>query len=221
MKEEIYNAEFHHEELTQSAIRFFEEKIENRHYAFFVICSLVTGLKYKNLINLTLGELENNIFENNILVEKLYSINRYIEFLIKEEGKTKDDLIFLSRKGTPYSNQQINRLLKKQYENFDGNITTRELRRSYFVHLWSKKKKQKDKEILLKSLTKRIGHSNRYITLEYLGSKRIVTYKTDEEVENKRLTLNGMAKELRVAEEEIIRLKNIIAKQNKKIDRMR
>tara|TARA_R110000782_G_C14765465_1_gene408591 strand:- start:480 stop:1094 length:615 start_codon:yes stop_codon:yes gene_type:complete len=152
----------------------------------YIAVAMYTGLRYSDLIKLTWEHLHYgnaffDITEQKTSKVRRITISKKLRDLLmmdtlktsmqerEEWDKKKYDLIFLSQKGTPFTNQALNRILKIQLRECHiqkENISTHTLRKSFGRRIWEKNGKSEEGLIYLMDL---FNHSSLKITKTYLG----------------------------------------------------
>lgn len=157
---------------------------ENKNFGLLIICGCNLGLRFSDLIKLNFNQLkekEISIVEVKTKKKRILQVNDNIRYALKyfeDELKfEKGGSCFTSRKGTKYSIQQSNRLLKKHFNS--SHISTHSLRKSFGRRVWENNGKSDEALIYLSEI---FNHSNISITRRYLGIRQ-------EEINNIYLTL--------------------------------
>ncbi|MCH4823695.1 tyrosine-type recombinase/integrase [Gramella lutea] len=150
------------------------QKQVNPNFGLLIICGCNLGLRISDLLKLNFKDLKKDEF--TIVEQKTGKIRtlqsnhhiklalRYFEDSLsyKRGGKP-----FVSQKGTTYSIQQVNRLIKKY---FSGNrISSHSLRKSFGRRVWEMNNKT-DQALLY--LSEIFNHSNTLVTRRYLGIRQ-------------------------------------------------
>ncbi len=143
---------------------------KNKNFGLFIVCGINLGLRVSDLLQLTFDQLQGatfTIIEKKTRKKRQLRVNDHIS-----EALTffQDDLIcqlggqaFTSQKGTIYSAQHINRLIKKY---FKGNFSSHSLRKSFGRRVWEN---DNQSERALIYLSQVFNHSSTQITRTYLG----------------------------------------------------
>jgi len=141
----------------------------------YIAVAMYTGLRYSDLIRLTYEDLDYSNRDFNVVEQKTgkirtISISKKLRDLLMVTYRTSNEgLIFLSQKGTPFTNQALNRVLKTvltEHKNQTNNISTHTLRKSFGRRIWEKNGKSEEGLIYLMDL---FNHSSLKITKTYLG----------------------------------------------------
>lgn len=129
------------------------------------------GLRISDILKLTWENLQKDRFS---IVEKKTKKTR--ELLVpknlrliidRNKGKNKG-LIFVNRRGEPFSSQYANASLKRLADryNIDRRISTHSLRKSYGRRIWDMNNRSESALIMLSDI---FGHSSVRVTRIYLG----------------------------------------------------
>lgn len=143
----------------------------HKNFGLLIICGINLGCRIGDLLRLTFADLQQDsiiITEEKTKKNRILTVNQNIkdalvdfehEFMYHRGGKA-----FVSQKGTVYSRQHVNRLLKKY---FSGNrVSTHSLKKSFGRRYWEK---SDDKTKALAYLGEVFNHSDVKITKRYLG----------------------------------------------------
>lgn len=144
---------------------------ENPTFGLMIIAGINLGLRIGDLLNLTFSDLRNDVVT---IVEKKTSkkrqlrinknIHTAIEYFKEENGAY---YAFRSQKGTVYSSQHVNRLIKQHFKGSD--ITTHSLRKTFGRQVWNNNQ-QSEKALLY--LSELFNHTSVAITRKYLGLRQ-------------------------------------------------
>lgn len=141
---------------------------ENPNFGLLVICGINLGLRISDLLQLTFGELrqgEINIKEKKTGKPRTLTINVNIQQAIKHFTIEDDNFFaFRSQKGSTYSTQQVNRLMKQYFSGKD--ISSHSLRKTFGRRVWNN---QGQSENALMYLSELFNHSSMSLTRKYLG----------------------------------------------------
>ncbi|WP_187388231.1 tyrosine-type recombinase/integrase [Seonamhaeicola marinus] len=144
---------------------------ENPNFGLLIICGCNFGLRIGDLLKLNWNDLKGDEFD---IIEKKTGKKRTIQ--INDNVKQaityfKDSLIyekegfpFVSQKGTIYSIQQVNRLIKKEFG--VKRKSSHSLRKSFGRRVWDTNGRT-DQALLY--LSEIFNHSNTNVTRRYLG----------------------------------------------------
>lgn len=141
---------------------------ENPNFGLLVICGINLGLRISDLLQLTHGELrqgEINIREKKTGKPRTLTVNENIQQAMEYfRDENPNFNAFRSQKGSTYSTQHVNRLMK-QY--FSGkNISSHSLRKTFGRRVWDN---QGQSENALMYLSELFNHTSMSLTRKYLG----------------------------------------------------
>ncbi|UAB82385.1 tyrosine-type recombinase/integrase [Marixanthomonas sp. SCSIO 43207] len=146
---------------------------ENKNFGLLIICGINLGMRISDLLSLTFDQLKCETFkitEKKTGKLRQLKVNDHIRDALTF---FKDDLIyemgghaFTSQKGSVFSPQHVNRLLKK---NLKGNFSSHSLRKSFGRRVWDNDNQSERSLIYLSEL---FNHSSTQITRTYLGIKQ-------------------------------------------------
>ncbi|WP_083642919.1 tyrosine-type recombinase/integrase [Christiangramia flava] len=144
---------------------------ENPTFGLLIICGVNLGLRISDLLELTFGELrhsEIDIKEKKTGKTRTLSINENIHQALQYfKGENPNFKAFRSRKGTIYSTQHVNRLIK-QY--FSGkHISSHSLRKTFGRRVYNNNGRSEDALMYLMEL---FNHSSMSLTKKYLGIRQ-------------------------------------------------
>jgi integrase len=154
-------------------------------FGLYIIVSLNTGLRVGDVLKIRWSDLSGDklkLQEQKTNKHRVIQLNDNIKTALSYFNKTEeDDFIFKSQKGSVYSTQQINRLLKQVFfrEAKSRNISSHSLRKSMGRRTWEVYNESEKALIYLSEL---FQHSSTSITRRYLGLR-------DEELQNVYLKL--------------------------------
>lgn len=144
---------------------------ENPNYGLLIICGINLGLRVDDLLHLTFKHLkqkEFTIVEGKTGKERTLQINDNIHSAL---SYFEDDLKyqrnghpFTSQKGSIYSVQHVNRLIKKYFRGKD--ISSHSLRKSFGRRVWENNNKTDEALLYLSEI---FNHQSPAITRKYLG----------------------------------------------------
>ena len=142
---------------------------------FLVIVGINTGLRIGDLLSLKHEDFENNsmvIIEKKTKKKRLIRINDNIKEayrLLKIKSKNRVGYVFVTRLGTIYSTQYVNRWLKKQYGSKKTKISCHSMRKTMGRQIF---KNYNESEKSLLYLSELFNHSSIAITKRYLGIRQ-------------------------------------------------
>jgi integrase len=139
-----------------------------------IICGCNLGLRISDLVKLTFAQLKKDeliLIEQKTKKKRIIQINHNIKDALRyfesDFNYVRGGYCFLSQKGTKYSSQQINRLLKKYFKG--ERISTHSLRKSFGRRVWENNGKSDEALIYLSEI---FNHSSMSITRKYLGIRQ-------------------------------------------------
>ncbi len=139
----------------------------------YIIISINTGLRISDVLKLRWGDLEGDLIK---LIEKKTGKHRTIQIneaisnaILRFEQDS--EYIFLSQKGSVYSRQQINLLLKQvfQREAKTLNVSSHSLRKSFGRRVFENNNESEKSLIYLSEL---FNHTSPSLTRTYLGLRQ-------------------------------------------------
>ncbi|PVW12394.1 tyrosine-type recombinase/integrase [Marixanthomonas spongiae] len=143
---------------------------ENKNFGLLVISSINLGLRISDLLPLSFDQLKCDKFE---IIEKKTGKKRQLK--VNDHIRDaltfyEDDLTykmggsaFTSQKGSTFSPQQVNRLLKKYLK---GNFSSHSLRKSFGRRVWENDNQSERALIYLSQI---YNHASAQVTRTYLG----------------------------------------------------
>ncbi len=144
---------------------------ENRTFGLLIVTGINLGLRISDLLTLTYDHLRGEsitIKEGKTGKERKLKVNHNIHAAMKlfpnENGSFH---AFRSQKGTVYSIQQVNRLVKKFFKGSD--VSTHSLRKTFGRQVWNNNQ-QTEKALLY--LSELFNHTSVAITRKYLGIRQ-------------------------------------------------
>ncbi len=144
---------------------------ENPVFGLLIISGVNLGLRISDLLNLTFNQLRSNtisITEGKTGKKRDLKVNENIhaalDYFQEENGKYH---AFRSRKGSVYSIQQVNRLMKKYFKGSD--ITTHSLRKGFGRRVWDNHQQSEKALVYLSEL---FNHTSVSVTRKYLGIRQ-------------------------------------------------
>lgn len=136
----------------------------------YIAIAVYTGLRYSDLIKLDWSTFKKDKLELN---EQKTGKARTITFsnnlmAILKPIQKNDGLIFTSQKGTPYTSQALNRILKDTFalQLHKKNISTHTMRKTFGRQIWELNGRSEEGLLMLMDI---FGHSSLKITKAYLG----------------------------------------------------
>jgi integrase len=142
-------------------------------FGLYIIVSINTGLRISDVLNLKWTDLEGDCLKLNEKKTGKYrtiQINDAIKKAISKFEKGAG-YIFLSQKGSVYSRQQINKLLKQLFSRQAKtlNVSSHSLRKSFGKHVFTIFN-ESDKSLIY--LSELFNHTSPAITRQYLGIRQ-------------------------------------------------
>ena len=144
---------------------------ENPTFGLLIIVGINLGLRISDLLDLSFGQLRQSsitINEGKTGKKRILKVNDNIhaamEYFKEENGEFH---AFRSRKGTIYSIQQVNRLMKQHFKGED--ITTHSLRKTFGRRVYNNNGQS---ESALNYLSELFNHTSIAITRKYLGIRQ-------------------------------------------------
>lgn len=143
---------------------------ENPTFGLLIICGINLGLRVGDLLKLKFKDLRNEsmlVVEGKTKKKRKLIINDNITHALEYFKNEPDShLCFISQKGTTYSVQHVNRLVKKY---FKGKVSSHSLRKSFGRRVWNN---DGQSERALLYLSEIFNHSSVAITRRYLGIRQ-------------------------------------------------
>lgn len=140
---------------------------ENKNLGFLIVCGVNMGLRISDLLGITYDQLKSGEFVVNEMKTKkkrVIRVNDSVkEALVYMEDELRYELggyVFVSKKGTVYSMQHVNRLIKSV---FGRGYSSHGLRKGFGRRLYEKS----DKDLTLVQM--QLQHMNPADTLRYIG----------------------------------------------------
>lgn len=143
---------------------------ENPNFGLLIVVAINLGLRIDDLLKLTFKQLKQDsitITEGKTKKKRTLRINNTIKAVLKH---FEDSLIyekggnpFVSQKGSVYSVQHVNRLIKKY---FKGKVSSHSLRKSFGRRVWENDNQSERSLVYLSQL---LNHSSTHVTRTYLG----------------------------------------------------
>lgn len=142
---------------------------ENPSFGLLVVVAVNLGLRIDDLLKLSFEDLRESkieIIEGKTKKKRTLVINEHIHTALHYFDKDVRGYAFTSQKGTPYSVQHVNRLIKKY---FKGKVSSHSFRKSFGRRVWSNDNESERSLIYLSEL---FNHSSPKITRTYLGIRQ-------------------------------------------------
>ncbi|MFI8379598.1 tyrosine-type recombinase/integrase [Leeuwenhoekiella sp. NPDC079379] len=142
---------------------------DNPTFGLLVIVGINLGLRISDLLELTFGDLRSDsidIVEGKTGKKRTLTINDNIKAVLKyfDSIEYKDSFkAFRSQKGSVYSPQHVNRLLK---EYFNSDTSSHSLRKTFGRRVWNNNNKSDEALMYLSEI---FNHTSPAITRKYLG----------------------------------------------------
>jgi integrase len=153
---------------------------ENKTFGLLIVAGINLGLRITDLLSLTYGDLRSDritIVEGKTEKDRELKVNHAIKTAMEYFKEEPDNFhVFRSQKGTVYSTQQVNRLIKKY---FKGDVSSHSLRKTFGRRVWEN---NNCSEKALTYLSELFNHTSLSITRKYLGIRQ-------EELDNIYLSL--------------------------------
>jgi integrase len=151
------------------------ESRENANFGLLVACGVNMGLRISDLLTISYEDLQKKTF---VVKEKKTGKKRKVvanSAVLEAVGKMPDTAqkelggkCFTSNKGTVYSPQHVNRLLKKYFDDVEGLKISSHSMRKGFGRRYYDKKEAEGKDGIPK-LQMQFNHSTPFVTLRYIG----------------------------------------------------
>lgn len=141
----------------------------------YIIVSINTGLRVSDVLNLKWIDLEGDtiqLIEKKTKKHRIIRVNDTIKSTLKKfDGHDPNDHIFVSQKGSVFSVQQINRLLKGVFkiESKRHNISSHSLRKSFGRRVYENNNESEKSLVYLSEL---FNHTSLSVTRKYLGIRQ-------------------------------------------------
>ncbi|KQC33423.1 hypothetical protein AAU57_08910 [Nonlabens sp. YIK11] len=155
---------------TTTALKIIRSNSKDKNFGLLIICGINLGLRIDDLLHLTYDQLKKDsitIQEKKTKKKRTLTINDAIKDAL---SYFKDEIayegggnVFVSQKGSVYSSQHVNRLLKKY---FNKDTTSHSLRKSFGRRVWSNDGESERSLIMLSQI---FNHSSTATTRIYLG----------------------------------------------------
>lgn len=145
-----------------------DDKLKN--FGLFVICGINLGLRIDDLSKLSFEQLREDSFdltEGKTKKKRTLKVNDHIKQALSYFSSDLKGYAFTSQKGTPFSSQHINRLLKQHFRGVGrGTVSSHSLRKCFGRRVWDNDNQSERSLIYLSQL---FNHSSTQITRIYLG----------------------------------------------------
>lgn len=146
----------------------------NPNFGLLIVCGCNLGLRISDLLSLNFEQLKRGeiiMLEKKTGKKRSLQINDHIKIALSyfEQNYVflKGGKAFTSQKGTVYSVQQVNRLIKKYFKG--SRITSHSLRKTFGRRVWEMNDKNDSALIYLSEI---FNHSNTTVTRRYLGIRQ-------------------------------------------------
>ena len=157
----------------EEAMAIGKKLMQNKHdqnFGLLIICGINMGLRISDLLTIEYGHLKSGKFlikEKKTSKGRIIVVNsavaKAIEQLDTSIWEKKDfERVFTSSKGTTYSPQHVNRLLKVAFDSF--NVSSHSLRKGFGRRFY-----QLEGQNGLSNLQRQFNHSDPETTLDYIG----------------------------------------------------
>ena len=144
---------------------------ENPIFGLLIMTGTNLGLRIGDLLNLTFGQLRQDsitIKEGKTGKNRSMRINQTIHAAMKSFKDEPDNFYaFKSQKGSVYSRQHVNRLMKQYFKGKD--ISSHSLRKTFGRRVWENNG-ETDKALI--KLSEIFNHSTPSVTKRYLGIRQ-------------------------------------------------
>jgi len=144
---------------------------DNPVFGLLIVTGSNLGLRISDLLNLTFNQLRQDVLTikegktgKNRTMKMNINIHEALKYFEDEKGEF---YAFRSQKGSVYSTQQVNRLMKKYFKGSD--ITSHSLRKTFGRMVWNVDN-QSDRALMY--LSELFNHTSASITRRYLGIKQ-------------------------------------------------
>lgn len=143
---------------------------KTKSFGLFVICGINLGLRVDDLSKLSFEQLRQDSFEiteGKTNKKKVLKVNDRIKQALSHFESDLRGYAFISQKGTPFSSQHINRLLKSHFRGVGGGtVSSHSLRKCFGRRVWDNDNQSERALIYLSQL---FNHSSTQVTRVYLG----------------------------------------------------
>jgi len=144
---------------------------ENPTFGLLIVVGVNIGLRISDLLKLSFAALRQEsliISEGKTGKKRSIKVNENIKVALEYFKDEPDSFhAFRSQKGTPYSSQHVNRLMKKYFKGND--ISSHSLRKTFGRRVWNK---YGQTDAALTKLSQIFNHSTIAVTRTYLGLKQ-------------------------------------------------
>lgn len=141
---------------------------ENPNFGLLIICGINLGLRISDLLEFTFGDLRQNqidIKEKKTGKPRRLTVNENIQqAILYFENENPNFKAFRSQKGTTYSTQHVNRMMKQYFSGKD--ISSHSLRKTFGRRVWDN---HGQSESALMYLSELFNHTSMSLTRKYLG----------------------------------------------------
>ncbi len=142
---------------------------ENPSFGLLIVVGVNLGLRIDDLLKLSFDDLRQEkieIIEGKTKKKRSLVINEHIQTALNYFDSDIKGRAFKSQKGTVYSIQHVNRLIKKY---FKGKVSSHSLRKSFGRRVWANDSESERSLIYLSEL---FNHSSSKVTRTYLGIRQ-------------------------------------------------
>lgn len=144
---------------------------ENPTFGLLTVAGINLGLRISDLLKLTYRDLRADaleIKEGKTGKRRKLIVNHHVKTAMEFFNNQPDNFyVFRSQKGTVYSIQQVNRLIKQYFKG--KNVSTHSLRKTFGRRVWDNNQ-QSEKALLY--LSELFNHTSVAITRKYLGIRQ-------------------------------------------------
>ena len=137
-------------------------------FGLYVMVAINSGLRIGDILKLRYSDFENGSFtfrEQKTSKSKTVKWNDKILNTLKSVDLSSDKLVFTSQKGSAYSIQQINRLIKKHFKSNKKNYSSHSLRKSFGRRVYEMDNESERSLVMLSQI---YNHSSLKVTRTYL-----------------------------------------------------
>jgi integrase len=162
------------DEVTLKALRIIKQG-KDANLGFLVIVGINMGLRISDILKLKFEDFENDtiqIIEKKTKKKRLIKVNDNVKEaldILKKVDILSKGLIFISKSGSVYSIQYINRWLKSKMGAKKIKVSSHSLRKTFGRRVWQN---NNESEKALLYLSQLFQHSNLQITSRYLGIRQ-------------------------------------------------
>lgn len=143
---------------------------KTKSFGLFVIAGINLGLRIDDLSKLSFEDLRSDsisIIEGKTKKQRTLKVNEHITNALNSFEDDSKGYAFVSQKGTPFSSQHINRLLKQHFKGIGGGkVSSHSLRKCFGRRVWDNDNQSERSLVYLSQL---FNHSSTQVTRIYLG----------------------------------------------------